>query len=133
MLKTYQGSCHCGAVRFEAELDLEQSTYRCNCSICRRTRFWPAVAGENGFRLLAGDSELTPYLFNTRRNQHYFCKHCGVRAFGVGTETPIGKMYGINLGCLAGVSEEELSRLPITYVDGLDDKWQNPPEFFAHL
>jgi hypothetical protein len=132
MLKTYQGSCHCGAVRFEAELDLEQSTYRCNCSICRRTRFWPAVAGENGFRLLAGDSELTPYLFNTRKNQHYFCKHCGVRAFGVGTETPIGKMYGINLGCLAGVSEEELSRLPITYVDGLDDKWQNPPEFFAH-
>ena len=133
MLKTYQGSCHCGAVRFEAELDLEQSTYRCNCSICRRTRFWPTVAGENGFRLLAGDSELTPYLFNTRKNQHYFCKHCGVRAFGVGTETPIGKMYGINLGCLAGVSEEELSRLPITYVDGLDDKWQNPPEFFAHL
>ena len=133
MLKTYRGSCHCGAVRFEAELDLEQSTYRCNCSICRRTRFWPAVAGENGFRLLAGDSELTPYLFNTRRNQHYFCKHCGVRAFGVGTETPIGKMYGINLGCLAGVSEEELSRLPITYVDGLDDKWQSPPEFFAHL
>ena len=133
MLKTYQGSCHCGAVRFEAELDLEQSTYRCNCSICRRTRFWPAVAGENGFRLLAGDSELTPYLFNTRRNQHYFCKHCGVRAFGVGTETPIGKMYGINLGCLAGVSDEELSRLPITYVDGLDDKWQSPPEFFAHL
>ena len=133
MLKTYRGSCHCGAVRFEAELDLEQSTYRCNCSICRRTRFWPAVAGENGFRLLAGDSELTPYLFNTRKNQHYFCKHCGVRAFGVGTETPIGKMYGINLGCLAGVSEEELSRLPITYVDGLDDKWQNPPEFFAHL
>ena len=133
MLKTYRGSCHCGAVRFEAELDLEQSTYRCNCSICRRTRFWPAVAGENGFRLLAGDSELTPYLFNTRRNQHYFCKHCGVRAFGVGTETPIGKMYGINLGCLAGVSEEELSRLPITYVDGLDDKWQHPPEFFAHL
>ena len=133
MLKTYQGSCHCGAVRFEAELDLEQSTYRCNCSICRRTRFWPAVAGENGFRLLAGDSELTPYLFNTRKNQHYFCKHCGVRAFGVGTETPIGKMYGINLGCLAGVSEEELSRLPVTYVDGLNDKWQGTPACFTHL
>jgi hypothetical protein len=132
MLKTYHGSCHCGAVRFEAELDLTQSTYRCNCSICRRTRFWPAVAREGGFRLLAGDSELTQYLFNTRKNQHYFCRHCGVRAFGIGTETPIGKMYGVNLGCLTDVSDEELSHLPITYVDGLNDR-QNTPEFFAHL
>ena len=133
MLKTYQGSCHCGAVQFEADLDLTQSTYRCNCSICRRTRFWPAVAREEGFRLLRGADDLTQYLFNTRKNQHYFCKHCGVRAFGIGTETPIGKMYGINLGCLTEVSDEQLARLPITYVDGLHDKWQNVPAFFAHL
>src|SRR6185436_4627790 len=133
VLKTYQGSCHCGAVRFEADLDLTQATYRCNCSICRRTRFWPAVAREGGFRLLSGESELTQYLFNSRRNQHYFCKHCGVRAFGVGTETPIGKMYGVNLGCLECIGEEELARLPITYVDGRSDRWQSSPEFFAHL
>ena len=133
MLKTYQGSCHCGAVRFEAELDLAQSTYRCNCSICRRTRFWAAVASPDGFRLLAGEAEMTPYLFNTRKNQHYFCRHCGVRAFGVGTETPIGKMYGINLGCLENVTDEELSEVPVTYVDGRHDKWQDRPEFFSHL
>ena len=132
MMKTYHGSCHCGAVKFEADLDLTQSSYRCNCSICRRTRFWPAVAREAGFRLLAGESELTQYLFNTRKNQHYFCRHCGVRAFGVGTETPIGKMIGVNLGCLSDVTEEELSRLPITYIDGRSDK-QSPPEFFDHL
>lgn len=133
MQKTYHGSCHCGAVKFEADLDLTQPTYRCNCSICRRTRFWPAVAREEGFRLLSGADDLTQYLFNTRKNQHYFCKHCGVRAFGIGTETPIGKMYGINLGCLTDVSDEELSRLPITYVDGRDDQWQRAPAFCAHL
>lgn len=133
MLKTYQGRCHCGVVRFEADLDLTQSSYRCNCSICRRTRFWPAVAREGGFRLLSGESELIEYLFNTRKNQHFFCRHCGVRAFGVGNDTPIGKMYGVNLGCLSGVTEEELSKVPIAYVDGLHDQWQNSPQFASHL
>lgn len=133
MMKTYHGSCHCGAVKFEADIDLTQSTYRCNCSICRRTRFWSAVAKPESFRLLSGEAELTQYLFNTRKNQHYFCRHCGVRAFGVGTETPIGKMYGVNVMCLEDVSDEELSKTPITYVDGRADKWQNAPAFFNHL
>jgi hypothetical protein len=133
MLKTYHGSCHCGAVTFEADLDLTQSTYRCNCSICKRNRFWPAIAMPEHFRLLTGESELIQYLFNTKKNQHYFCKHCGVRGFGIGTETPMGKMYGVNLGCLNDVSDEELSKAPITYVDGRNDNWQNAPEFFTHL
>lgn len=133
MLKTYRGRCHCGAVQFEAELDLTQSTYRCNCSICRRTRFWPAVAREDGFRLLAGEGELTKYLFNTHKNEHYFCRHCGVRAFGIGTETPIGKMYGVNLGCIDELDDEVLSRLSITYVDGREDRWGSTPVFCNHL
>ena len=132
MLKTYQGSCHCGAVKFEADLDLTQSSYRCNCSICRRTRFWPAVARPEGFRLLSDEGQLTQYQFNTGKNLHFFCKRCGVRPFGVGTETPIGKMYGVNIGCLENVSEQELSRIPITYVDGRNDRFA-PPEHCSHL
>jgi hypothetical protein len=132
MQKTYQGSCHCGAVKFEADLDLTQSSYRCNCSICSRTRFWPAIAKSDGFRLLAGEAELTKYLFNTKKNEHYFCKLCGVRAFGKGTETPVGVMFGVNIGCLEDVSDEELARIPITYVDGRSDSFE-PPVHFSHL
>jgi hypothetical protein len=132
MLKTYSGSCHCGAVKFEAELDLSRDSYRCNCTICRRTRFWPAVATPERFRLLAGEADLTEYRFNTRKNLHYFCSHCGVRPFGVGTETPVGKMYGVNVGCLESVSEEELSRIPVTYVDGANDRFA-PPVYLSHL
>jgi hypothetical protein len=50
----------------------------------------------------------------------------------MGTETPIGVMYGVNLGCLEDVSDEELSRVPITYVDGRNDRFA-PPEHFSHL
>jgi hypothetical protein len=133
MLKTYRGSCHCGAVRFEADLDLTQASYRCNCSICRRTRFWPAIAMPENFRLQSGKSELTKYVFNTKKNFHFFCRHCGVRAFGVGNDTPVGKMIGVNLGCLEDVSDEEFSKIPITYVDGRNDGWPKAPQFFAHL
>jgi hypothetical protein len=132
MLKTYRGSCHCKAVRFEADLDLDQTTYRCNCSICRRTRFWPAVARSEGFRLLAGEEHLTRYVFNTKKNFHYFCRHCGVRAFGVGNDTPIGTMIGVNVGCLDDVDDEALSKLSIVCVDGLHDRMDRPA-FFAHL
>ena len=59
--------------------------------------------------------------------------HCGVRPFGVGNNTPVGRMYGVNIGCLEGIWEEELSKLTITCVDGLNDRWPQAPEFFSHL
>ena len=44
----------------------------------------------------------------------------------------MGKMYGVNLGCIVDVTDEELSRIPITYVDGLHDE-QSAPAFHTHL
>lgn len=133
MLQTYQATCHCGRVAIEAELDLEQPSYRCNCSICRRNRFWPAVATEGHFRILSGEGELTKYVFGGMKNHHFFCRHCGVRVFGVGNDTPMGRMYGVNIGCLEGVSEEQRSKIPVTYVDGMHERWDAAPEFFKHL
>ena len=49
-----------------------------------------------------------------------------MRAFGVGNDTPIGRMYGVNLGCLTDVSDQELAQVPITYVDGRDDRQSAP-------
>ena len=130
MLKTYRGSCHCGAVRFEAEIDLTQPTYRCNCSICSRNRFWAAVVTPGAFRLLEGKSAVQQYLFNSMRNEHYFCKTCGVRAYGLGNQ---GEMVGVNIGCLEGVTPEELAAAPICYCDGKHDNWQNAPAITSYL
>lgn len=127
MRTTYRGSCHCGAVRFEADLDLDEPTYRCNCSICRRTRFWAAVAREDGFRLLAGQDELVRYLFHSRRNEHWFCRVCGVRAFGVGKDTPIDTMVGVNVGCLDDLDDEALAKLAVVRVDGAHDRFGVEP------
>jgi hypothetical protein len=83
--------------------------------------------------LLSGQDMLTEYLFNSRVNQHFFCRVCGVRPFGIGNETPLGRIYGVNIGCLEGITEEALSKVPVTYVDGLHDRWDRTPEHIGHL
>jgi hypothetical protein len=132
-VKTYRGSCHCGAVKFEADIDLSQGTIRCNCSICAKTRFWPAIVKPDAFRLQSGEAELSNYQFLTKANQHPFCRHCGVRAFGIGHSPRWGDFYAVNLSCLDDVRPEELANAPVTYLDGKNDSWETPPAEVRHL
>ena len=76
MKKTYHGSCHCGAVRFAAEIDLAAPSLRCNCSYCLKIRCWASLVPPTAFRLLAGEADLSEYRFGAGRERHYFCRHC---------------------------------------------------------
>jgi hypothetical protein len=135
MLKTYTGSCHCGAVRFEADLDIAAGTAKCNCSICTKMRLWSAQAGPEAFRLIAGEAELTDYRGNNQVAHHLFCRGCGVRAFewvDVPNMTG-GKYFNVNVLCLDGLDIDELMAAPVTYHDGRNDDWQSRPAEVRHL
>ncbi|WP_298728679.1 GFA family protein [uncultured Ferrovibrio sp.] len=113
--KTYQGSCHCGAVRYEVTLSLDQPVVSCNCSICRRKGTLLSFVPAEAFKLLAGKDAVTDYQFNTRNIHHLFCATCGVTSFATGTAPNGARMVAINMRCLDDV---DLKALTITEYDG---------------
>jgi hypothetical protein len=134
MQKTYQGSCHCGAVRFEADIDLSQGTSKCNCSICSKSRAWEAIIKPDAFRLLAGQEALSDYQFSSMSSHNYFCRHCGVRAFVKGYVEEIGGDFiSVHVMTLDGVDPQELIDAPLTFMDGRADSWWTVPAQTRHL
>ena len=114
-MSTHAGSCHCGAVRFEADVDLTQPVSSCNCSHCSRKGFLLTFIPAASFRQTT-DAALTEYRFNREAIAHLFCPKCGVEAFARGKHPATGAdIVAVNVRCIPGV---DLDGLAMKKVDG---------------
>jgi hypothetical protein len=133
MEKTYSGSCHCGAVRFEAAIDLARGTNKCNCSICTKSRTWFSIVPGQGFCLLQGAESLTGYQWTPPGRpgpflHFFFCKTCGVRTHARGEHEQFGGVFNaVAIAALDNAGADELAAAPVNYVDGRNDRFDQKP------
>jgi hypothetical protein len=111
-MKTMQGGCHCGRVRFKVTADLDRVTV-CNCSICSKKGFLHLIVPPEKFELLSGKDDLTIYKFNTRTAKHTFCKVCGIHPFYVPRSDP--DKIDVNARCIDDI---DLDALLVNFFDG---------------
>lgn len=120
-MKSYNGSCHCGAVQIKFLKPSAISTItECNCSVCQKKGILHAAAQENELTLLEGKDALTLYKFGSGIAEHQFCKHCGIHVFGRPRSAP--DRLTVNVRCLDDFAEI-LSSAKISRFDG-----QNHPK-----
>ncbi|MDH3388677.1 MAG: GFA family protein [Gammaproteobacteria bacterium] len=100
MTHHYEGSCHCGAVRFSYDGDEITQGLRCTCSICRRkgALMSPEAIPVTDLKIDADPADLGLYEFDSKIAKHYFCRHCGIYTHNVTARFP--DKCRVNLGCI---------------------------------
>lgn len=111
-MPTYQGSCHCGAIRFEVAGEINH-VVDCNCSYCARAGYlhWNVVPSV--FRIVAGADNYRTYTFGTGTSKNHFCLTCGITPFRVPRSDP--HLIDVNVRCLEDV---DITTLQIQSFDG---------------
>ena len=113
----HRGGCHCGAVRYEVEAPATLDVLECNCTICRMLGYQHLVVPRERFHLVAGETALTTYRFNTRIARHRFCSKCGVKSFYIPRSNP--DSVSVNVSCL---DEGTVEGMTVTSIDGANDE-----------
>jgi hypothetical protein len=110
----HQGSCHCGAVAFEVEGEVDK-VIECNCTHCSRKGYLLWFLPREALRMKTPEDLLSTYTFNKHVIQHRFCPSCGCAPLAFGEQG--GKpMIAVNVRCLEDVDLSEITR--VSY-DGL--------------
>jgi hypothetical protein len=129
MTNTVHGSCRCGASAFAAVIDLAQSTTRCNCIFCRKTRDMSTHADPASFRITQGIEKLSNNdVEGDGLKTDGFCEICGTHRFGrAGIEELGGNFDKVSVAVLDDLSVEALVAASVMWCDRSHDNcWQAP-------
>jgi hypothetical protein len=132
MEQHYEGGCHCGAVRYETDLDLEKGTLRCNCSLCSKSRAWFAFTPADKFQLKSGGDEAIQYRWTPPGREqpnltYHICSTCGVRTHAEGMDPKGQHTVAVQVATLEGADPAVLAS-NVHYVDGRHDRFDREPE-----
>ncbi|MBT7952316.1 MAG: GFA family protein [Gammaproteobacteria bacterium] len=111
-MQTYKGSCHCGKISFEVDMELDHVRV-CDCSICKKRGALNHRVEESQLRINVPLDELGLYEWRTKVAKDYFCPVCGILPFRRPSDAP--EIWTVNVRCLEGV---ELDSIPIKKVFG---------------
>ena len=121
-MKTHQGSCHCGAIRYTATLDVGTAS-RCNCTVCTKLGCIGCLTKPELVELTAG----APAEYETAGKvaKRYFCPSCGIYCFSKGDLPEIGGPFAsVNLNT---IDDLDPSTLSVMHWDGRHDNWEAGP------
>jgi hypothetical protein len=112
----YEGSCHCGSVRWTLDGSPDSAT-ACSCTICRRYGALWAYGHENEDVRVSGETHA--YSWGDRDLGFYFCPTCACLAYWRAIEPNEAgrRRVGVNLRMAEPAS---VSRIPIRHLDGLE-------------
>jgi hypothetical protein len=115
-----EGSCHCGAVRFDLESASPVPFMHCHCSICRKT------AGSGGFAINLGGAAAT---LKVRGRKHLGVYHAMLREPGKrATRSRAGRHFCRLCGSALWLWDPRWPELVHPHAGAIDTPLPKPPE-----
>ena len=114
----YRGSCHCGAIEFRFQTDIEPAHWSiraCQCSFCLAHDALSASDPSGSLEFAAKNPDLlNRYRFGLQTADFLLCRECGVY-IGALIETSQGYFGIINTHALLGVATKFSPSEPMSY------------------
>ena len=81
--KKYYGGCHCQKVIFEFISPIKVKLIKCNCTICKPTRYLHLIIPHEDFKLISKIKNIQSYQFGTKKAKRFYQPRSHQNAFSI--------------------------------------------------